>query len=126
VLLKCPLATERDRWLKGSPIHWISADAPPTMIIHGTNDSLVPVEGARRMAESLRAVSKQPVVYAELPYAQHAFDIYASLRTRHTVRAVERFLAFVRAGYVSQSSAVAANGNGNASKAAVVEELSAL
>jgi acetyl esterase/lipase len=126
VLLKCPLATERDRWLKGSPIHWISADAPPTMIIHGTNDSLVPVEGARRMAESLRAVSKQPVVYAELPYAQHAFDIYASLRTRHTVRAVERFLAFVRAGYVSQSSAVAAIGNGNASKAAVVEELSAL
>ena len=99
-VLKCPLATGRDRWLEASPIHWVSEAAPPTMVIHGTNDSLVPVEGARRMADALRAVSNQPVVYAELPYAQHAFDIYASLRTRHTVRAVERFLAYVRAGHI--------------------------
>ena len=49
------------------------------------------------MAEALRQKSHQPVVYAELPHAQHAFEIYASLRTRHTVRAVERFLAYVRA-----------------------------
>jgi acetyl esterase/lipase len=114
VVLKCPLTSERDRWLKASPIHWVTADAPPTMVIHGTNDSLVPVEGARRMSEALRAVSKQPVVYAELPYAQHAFDIYASLRTRHTVRAVERFLAYVRAGYVNPAShAVSQNGQGS-------------
>ena len=101
VLLKCPLSTDRDRWLKASPINWVSENAPPTMLLHGTNDSLVPVEGARRMAEALRAVSRHPVVYAELPYTQHAFDIYASLRTRHAVRAVERFLAYVRAGYVT-------------------------
>ena len=107
-VLKCPLASERDRWLKASPIHWVSDAAPPTMIIHGTNDSLVPVEGARRMAEVLRGVSNQPVVYAELPYAQHAFDIYASLRTRHTVRAVERFLAHVRAGHADDYGSVTA------------------
>jgi dipeptidyl aminopeptidase/acylaminoacyl peptidase len=70
------------------------------MIIHGANDSLVPVEGARRMADALEAVSNQPVVYAALPYAQHAFDIYASRRTRHTVRAVERFLAYVGAAHI--------------------------
>ena len=104
MVLKSPLATERDRWLKASPISWVSSDAPPTMLLHGTNDSLVPVEGARRMADALRAVSNEPVVYAELPYAQHAFDIYASLRTRHAVRAVERFLAYVRAGYVASSA----------------------
>jgi hypothetical protein len=64
------------------------------------------------MAETLRAVSRQPVVYAELPYAQHAFDIYASLRTRHTVRAVERFLAHVRAGYVTSARmSVSTNGD---------------
>jgi acetyl esterase/lipase len=115
VLMKCALATHRDEWLKASPLHWVSADAPPTMIIHGTNDSLVPVEGARRMSEALRAVSKQPVVYAELPYAQHAFDIYASLRTRHTVRAVEGFLAYVRASYVSSSSpSIGLDENGSA------------
>ena len=99
MLLKSSLRSDPDRWRKASPINWVSEQAPPTMLIHGTNDSLVPVEGARRMAEALRSVSQQPVVYAELPHAQHAFEIYASLRTRHTVRAVERFLAYARATY---------------------------
>ena len=71
------------------------------MFLHGTNDSLVQVWGARRIARELGAVSHQPVVYAELPMAQHAFDIYASVRTRFATRAVERFLAYVRAGYLS-------------------------
>ncbi|HVA75600.1 MAG TPA: alpha/beta hydrolase [Acidimicrobiales bacterium] len=97
VLLKSRLASDPERWRLASPIGWVSEAAPPTMLIHGTNDSLVPVESARRMARALRERSRQPVVYAELPHAQHAFDIYASLRTRHTVRAVERFLAYVRA-----------------------------
>lgn len=97
VLLKARLADDPEKFRLASPINWVSETAPPTMLIHGANDSLVPVEGARRMAEALRQKSHQPVVYAELPHAQHAFEIYASLRTRHTVRAVERFLAYVRA-----------------------------
>lgn len=67
------------------------------MLVHGTNDSLAPVDMARRMAARLRSTSSAPVVYAELPRTQHAFDAYTSVRTLHTVRAVERFLAFVRA-----------------------------
>jgi dipeptidyl aminopeptidase/acylaminoacyl peptidase len=70
------------------------------MILHGTNDTLVPVDGARRLAAALRRSSGAAVVYAELPRAQHAFDIYASVRTLNAVRAVEHFLAWVRAGYV--------------------------
>lgn len=97
VLLKSRLADDPERFRLASPISWVSETAPPTMLIHGANDSLVPVESARRMAAALREKSRQPVVYAELPHAQHAFEIYASLRTRHTVRAVERFLAYVRA-----------------------------
>ncbi|HZD64672.1 MAG TPA: hypothetical protein VE152_01085, partial [Acidimicrobiales bacterium] len=58
---------------------------------------LVPVEGARRMASALREGSTRPVVFAELPFAQHAFDLTGSVRARHTVCAVERFLAYVRA-----------------------------
>ena len=97
VLLKARLADDPEKFRLASPISWVGETAPPTMLIHGANDSLVPVEGARRMAAALRQKSRQPVVYAELPHAQHAFEIYASLRTRHTVRAVERFLAYVRA-----------------------------
>lgn len=111
VLLKSRLADDPERWRLASPISWVSATAPPTMLIHGTNDSLVPVEGARRMARTLRERSRQPVVYAELPHAQHAFEIYASLRTRHTVRAVERFLAFVRATRDDAQAAPVATSN---------------
>lgn len=114
VLLKSRLADDRERWERASPISWVSGPAPPTMLIHGTNDSLVPVESARRMAQALRERSHQPVVYAELPHAQHAFDIYASLRTRHTVRAVERFLAYVRANRINaQAAPVATSSSSN-------------
>ncbi len=99
-VLKASRDADPELWRRASPVSWVHADAPPMMLLHGTNDSLVPVQGARRMADELRAKSTQPVVYAELPMAQHAFDIYASLRTRYAVRAVERFLAYVRAGYV--------------------------
>ena len=77
------------------------------MVVHGANDSLVPVDGARRLVRALRATSDQPVVYAELPRAQHAFDIYASVRTLYAVRAVEHFLAHVRAGYVLEGGPAA-------------------
>jgi acetyl esterase/lipase len=99
-VMKSSPTADRDRWRRASPLSWAGADSPPMMILHGTNDSLVPVDGARRLAAALRASSRRPVVYAELPRAQHAFDIYASLRTLYSVRAVEHFLAHVRAEYV--------------------------
>lgn len=100
LVLKSSPATDRERWRRASPLTWAGPQAPPMMLLHGTNDSLVPVDGARRMARALRERSQQAVVYAELPRAQHAFDIYGSLRTLYSVRAVEHFLAWVRAGYV--------------------------
>jgi hypothetical protein len=40
----------------------------------------------------LRDVSKRSVVYAELPGAQHAFDVFPSIRSAHIVRAIDRYL----------------------------------
>ena len=105
-VLKTSPKTDRDGWMKASPLSWAGPDSPPMMLLHGTNDSLVPVDGARRLARSLRASSHQPVVYAELPKAQHAFDIYGSVRTLFAVRAVEEFLSYVRAGYILNESTV--------------------
>jgi acetyl esterase/lipase len=76
-----------------SSISHVSEDAPPFFLLHGTNDSLIPVEQARTFAARLREVSRSPVVYAELPYAQHAFDIFGSPRAAHAAVAVEQFLA---------------------------------
>jgi acetyl esterase/lipase len=80
-----------------SPITHVSEDAPPFFVLHGTNDSLIPVEQARSFTARLREVSRQPVVYAELPYAQHAFDIFGSARAAHAAVAVEQFLAEIYA-----------------------------
>jgi acetyl esterase/lipase len=81
-----------DDFSTASPIKHISEDAPPFFVLHGRNDSLIPVEQARSFTARLREVSRQPVVYAELPYAQHAFDIFGSARAAHAALAVEQFL----------------------------------
>ena len=62
-------------------------------MLHGTNDSLIPVEQARAFSARLHEVSRQPVAYAEMPFAQHAFDIFGSARAAHAAVAVEQFLA---------------------------------
>ena len=79
-----------------SPLRRVNPQAPPFFVVHGTNDTLVPVAEARRFVEALRTVSEAPVVYAELPYAQHAFDVLPSLRSAHAVAAVIRFLEGIR------------------------------
>ena len=107
MVLKSSPTADRERWRRASPLAWAGPDAPPLMLLHGTNDSLVPVDGARRLARALRVASNSPVVYAELPKAQHAFDTYGSVRTLYSVRAVEHFLAYVRAGYVLEGGPAA-------------------
>jgi acetyl esterase/lipase len=86
------LADSRALWEQASPQYHLRPDAPPFFVVHGSNDVFTHAAQARRFADGLRKESTQPVVYAELPYAQHAFDLFGSVRTRHTVHAVERFL----------------------------------
>ena len=95
-VLKSRLADDRERWEQASSMSWVGPDAPPFFVIHGANDTLVPVEQARSFVAMLRAVSKNPVAYAELPGAQHAFEIFDSPRTLYTVDAVHRFLEAIR------------------------------
>ncbi len=82
---------------QASPDRRVTESAPPMFVIQGANDTLVPPQVARRFVERLRAASRQPVAYVELPCAQHAFDILASVRTRHTTLGVVRFLEAMRA-----------------------------
>ncbi len=90
-----------------SPITHVSADAPPFFVLHGRNDSLIPVEQARAFTVRLRQVSRQPVVYAELPFAQHAFEIFGSARASHAALAVEQFLAEIYQRTTASSSQIA-------------------
>lgn len=91
VLMKDPYEHLVD-FERASPVLRVGRHAPPFFVVHGTNDSLVPVSQARQFVGALREVSTQPVAYAELPGAQHAFDVFPSIRSAHVVRGVERFL----------------------------------
>ena len=106
-VFKSTLAEDRERWEQASTISHVGSHAPPFFVLHGTNDSLVPVEQARTFVDELRKESTHPVAYAELPGAQHAFEIFPSVRTHHTVHAVERFLAVVRSEHGGQTPAEA-------------------
>jgi hypothetical protein len=44
----------------------------------------------------LRAGSRSPVVFAELPHGQHSFDLFHSLRFSAVVDGIEAFAAWVR------------------------------
>ena len=80
-----------------SPLFEVRADAPPFFILHGTDDSLIPVTEAREFADRLRDASDDVVAYSEIPHAQHAFDFFGSPRGHYTAEAVDRFLSWVRA-----------------------------
>lgn len=91
VFKKSPVA-DRDVFEEASPLLRVTADAPDFFVIHGSRDTLVDPGQARAFVAALRATSKRTVTYAELPGAQHAFDIFPSIRSQHLVRATDRFL----------------------------------
>jgi acetyl esterase/lipase len=92
LVMKAFFDEEPERYRAASPLDNVRADAPPFFVIHGDRDTLAPVADARAFVERLRSVSSEPVRYLELRGAQHAFDVFSSVRVRHVVRAVERFL----------------------------------
>ncbi|MFY9588939.1 MAG: alpha/beta hydrolase [Actinomycetota bacterium] len=102
MIIKKPFKTHREEFEKANPWHRVNAEAPPWFSIHGAHDSLAPVEGARRFIEKMRATSHNPVVYAELPGGQHAFDVFPSIRSAHVVRAVERFADYVYSQWLAE------------------------
>jgi acetyl esterase/lipase len=78
-----------------SPHAYIGPAAPPFFIAHGDCDTLIPVSAARQFAAALRARSRAAVVYAELPGAQHQFDLHHSIRCTAVTNGIEVFAAWV-------------------------------
>jgi acetyl esterase/lipase len=99
MIMGATLADDRAAFERASPITYVSEDAPPFFVVHGSNDNLVPVSQAHRLVAALRMKSREPVVYAEVPGASHAFEIFHSVRSAHAVLGVERFLAWLYSAY---------------------------
>lgn len=90
-----------------SPISYVHRDAPPFFVLHGESDSVVPSVQARAFVEALREGGAPSVGYAELPNAHHAFDLFATVRSRLAADAVADFLGVVYGRYARSRSGAA-------------------
>ena len=80
--------------LPSSPADYAHPQAPPLLIAHGDQDTLVPPEHARQFVERLRKTASNPVVHVELPGAQHSFDLFHSIRFESLIDGIQTFAAW--------------------------------
>ncbi len=92
VVIKAFFAEEPQKFHDASPVDRVIAAAPPFLVIHGDRDTLTPLPDARLFVERLGAVSRNPVLFAEIEGAQHAFDVFLSPRAVPVIEGVGAFL----------------------------------
>jgi acetyl esterase/lipase len=80
---------------QASPISHVGPHCPPTLLLQGADDSIVPAEPARALVATLRAAGV-PAVLVEYPQTEHAFDLLLpqlSPPAQAALYETERFLA---------------------------------
>jgi acetyl esterase/lipase len=80
-----------------SPLTHVGAGCPPTLLMQGRDDFIVPPGPTLELQQKLRAAGVQAAVLL-LPYADHAFDLFGtgwSPMARQALWHAERFLEFV-------------------------------
>jgi len=103
-IMKASIEEAPEDYEKASPISRVHSGSPPFFVVHGSADTLAPVEEARFFVRALQEKAHTPVVYAEIPGAQHAFELIPSLRTQLVINGIERFLAHRYSEYLKQRS----------------------
>jgi acetyl esterase/lipase len=78
-----------------SPLDLVGPQAPPFLVVHGANDSLIPVETARDFARRLAAATAGPAVFVELGGGEHSFALFDSIRFRAAIDGIQAFLSSV-------------------------------
>jgi acetyl esterase/lipase len=87
-LIKADPRVDPTAFQVASPVDRVHREAPPFIIIHGRNDSLVPFAESSLFAAALREVSENSVDLVLLKGATHSFDSIPSVRTQHVVKAL--------------------------------------
>ncbi len=92
VVVRKSIARHPEVFRDASPIARVHRNAPPFLVIHGSKDSVIPVEQARSFVERLRAVSHSTVGYLELPGAGHGYDLIDGERAGAAAHVCSLFL----------------------------------
>lgn len=77
--------------MPSSPFDYAGRGSAPLLIVHGDQDTFTSPKQARALAERARNASSNPVVYVELPGAQHSFDLLCSIRFESVIDGIEAF-----------------------------------
>jgi acetyl esterase/lipase len=86
-----------DRYALLSPISHVRADCPPTLLMQGTIDIIVPRSAAEALRDRMRQAGAQMALLL-LPRIDHAFDLFGtrwSPSARKSIWHAERFLALM-------------------------------
>ncbi len=96
--LRCQPEENPALYRLGSPLYQVGAHCPPTLLINGAHDFAVDVTQHGRLAAALRQ-AHIPVIHRELPYTDHAFDLFLPQWNPATHTAwydTERFLGVLK------------------------------
>ncbi len=91
-VMKVKEADHPEVFRNASPTYRVQPDAPPFLVLQGTNDTLVPVETARRFVERLRMrcpARRSPT--RSCPWPSTHSTMLASLRTQASTSGRRRF-----------------------------------
>jgi acetyl esterase/lipase len=105
-VMQARYADQPELFESASPISHVHRKAPPFFVLHGENDSVIPSVQAHAFCAALREAGAPTVCHAELPNAHHAFDMFATIRSRLAADAVADFLGVVYGRYLRSRSAV--------------------
>ncbi|QGJ69030.1 Acetylxylan esterase [Planctomycetales bacterium 10988] len=88
-----------DRYKELSPVHHVRPELPPTMIVHGTGDSVVPFENVERFTKKMKQAGNQAILH---PYSKAPHGFFNKKKNdKHfesTYTQLEEFLASL--GYI--------------------------
>jgi acetyl esterase/lipase len=79
--LKAEWADDPDLWTLASPITHVTADIPPTLVIHGTIDTIVEVNQADRLVERMQEVGATHW-YDRIDGYPHTMDVAPQINER--------------------------------------------
>lgn len=87
--LGASFADKSDVYQRASPITYVTKDAPPFLLFHGTEDELVPVDQSKRLAQKLKSFGV-PVQLVLLEGEHHGFT---DAKNQESMKKMMDFLA---------------------------------